>query len=62
MYVDRHSPFILSDGRPDGRLGIHLEPQNDQMVVQAGVIYDTGRKFPVFFRHKEEMAEETLGF
>ena len=55
-----NSPFVLSDGRHDARLGLHLEPWNDQMVIEGGEIYDR-TQVPYLLQHQEETAEETLG-
>ena len=44
LYVHQHSPLVLFDGRPGWSLGLHLEPWNDQMVLQVGEIYYTRKR------------------
>ena len=51
-YVNGHSPFALFDGQPDWCLGFHLELWNDQMVIQAGEIYDRTQN-PCLLWHQE---------
>ena len=52
LYVNGHSPFALFDGQPDWCLGFHLELWNDQMVIQAGEIYDRTQN-PCLLWHQE---------